>query len=610
MRLNVFYFLFWLLYFFVARFIFLLYNFTPSSALEPLELLNTFFFGCRLDLSFAAYICAIPFLTFSFALWISKTGYFYFLKIYSLLTVVCLSFLLVVDLGLYEAWGIRLDASLLTYINTPKEMLASVSNPELATAVCFFIAFSVFSVRLLFSLIGRFKKRTYSLYWWQVPVQLFFTAFLVLIMRGGLQTTPLNQSNVYFSNTMFANHAALNYAWNFTHSLADESYNKKNPFIHTNQCRADKLFRSFRDKNRFNNSHLSVLNNKTPNILIIMWESLTSKVVEPLGGLAGVTENFNILCEEGLLFTNFYANGSRSDKGLVSILSGYYPQPHKSILKNPSKSRSLPVISKSLKLAGYHNSFFYGGDLNFGNMNTYLRGANFDEIIDGQNFSSKNWNSKWGVHDHIVFEKLLSKISDYPAPFFATLFTLSSHEPFEFPGKNKFGADTKTDKFLSSLAYTDSALGQFIAMAKTKDWWDNSLVVILADHGHPLPMESGFLNQPSRFHIPMLWLGGALSKTGYNNSFSTQTDFAYTLLELLNLPSSDYEWGKDLFSVSSDNFSHYSFNMGFGILNEHNVSIFDYTAGEFLPTDGFSSPIFDSLGKSITQITYEDYLGR
>ena len=129
-----------------------------------------------------------------------------------------------------------------------------------------------------------------------------------------------------------------------------------------------------------------IFKTKTPNIIFVIWEGFTAKVVGPLGGDIEITPNFNSLSEEGLLFTNFYANGDRTDKGLVALLSGYFPQPKKSIIKMPLKSKKLPLLSQSLKDLGYHNSFYYGGDLNFADMNNYLFGKGIDEIFGSEIF--------------------------------------------------------------------------------------------------------------------------------------------------------------------------------------------------------------------------------
>ena len=113
-----------------------------------------------------------------------------------------------------------------------------------------------------------------------------------------------------------------------------------------------------------------------------MWESLTSKVVASVGGLPGITPRFDSLARQGILFTNMYASGDRSAKGIVAILSGYPAQPTTSIITIPTKTASLPSLPRTFKAQGYHNSFYYGGETEFSNIKSYLLQQGFEKIID------------------------------------------------------------------------------------------------------------------------------------------------------------------------------------------------------------------------------------
>ena len=194
---------------------------------------------------------------------------------------------------------------------------------------------------------------------------------------------------------MFANHAAINFAWNFSNTLSFK-IEDENPYKMFDDLTAQKII----DKNRaplLIATNDSILNTQKPNVILLIWEGLTAKVVGPLGGEKEVTENLNKLVKEGIFFTNFYANGDRTDKGIPSILSGYYPQPIRKIMRMPNKSRSLPMLPQKMIDLGYETSFYYGGDTNFGNMNTYLRNAGISNIIEGSEFDKKDWNSYSGL---------------------------------------------------------------------------------------------------------------------------------------------------------------------------------------------------------------------
>lgn len=603
------YFFLWVGYFVFARVFFLLFYIDKTKELHVTTILKTFLYGLRLDISFTAYLCVIPFLLFTSSVFIRVKNLSRILKIYTYILLLIVTLLLIIDASLYESWGVRLDTSLLPYLNTPELMVASVSKFQMVTGVLFWIITTFIFSKIFKKNITKKATKITTSNWLQVPLFLIITASLILPIRGGLQTIPVNQSNVYFSNNMFANHAAINFIWNFFNTL-------------THKTDGVNIYKSYQPKtankiiNKKRNLLLkidtdSILNTKKPNVILIIWEGLTAKVVGALEGEPNVTENLNTLSKEGLLFTNFYANGDRTDKGIPAILSGYYPLPIKRIMRMPNKTRSLPMLPKKMNDLGYNTSFYYGGDLNFGNMNTYLRNAGITDFVDGSFFKSKDWNSKWGAHDHIVLEKFANDLkTSHKKPFFKILLTLSSHEPFQFPDTYKFGQDTEDNNFRSSHAYTDKAIGKFINFAKKQVWYKNTLIVIMADHGHRSPEHKGIFNSPKKFRIPMLWLGGALQKKHKTiSNFTQQIDFPYTLLSLLNGDNKAFKWSKNLFNNSLDQFSYFSFNKGFGTISKDGTFVYDFVSKKPILDIGNTKHL-DSLGKAISQEVYQDFLDR
>lgn len=604
------YFLLWIGYFVFSRTIFLLFYYDKTLELDLETTLKTFLYGFRLDLSFASYLSVTPFFLILFSFFIKPVKIHKTIKWYSYLLLILINLLLIIDVGLYKTWGVRIDSTLLTYIDTPELMLASISAFQMIMGSVVWVVISIVFIKLFKSVISKRMVAIEKESWFQLPVLFFITIALIIPIRGGLQLIPINQSNVYFSIKMFANHAAINFVWNFFNTLSFK-IEDENPYKVFDDLTAQKII----DKNRaplLIATNDSILNTQKPNIILLIWEGLTAKVVGPLGGEIEVTENLNKLVKEGIFFTNFYANGDRTDKGIPSILSGYYPQPIRKIMRMPNKSRSLPMLPQKMIDLGYKTSFYYGGDTNFGNMNTYLRNAGISNIIEGREFDKKNWNSKWGVHDHVFMERFTKDLSQPQIePFFKIALTLSSHEPYEFPQTFKFGRDTEVNKFRSSHAYTDKVIGEFIKKAKTQSWWENTLIIIVADHGHGLPERKGYFNAPSRFKIPMLWLGGALAKRDtIVSTISAQTDLSFTLLQILNQDPSDFKWGKNIFNNSESQYAHYIFNKGFGIIDKNGIYVYDFISNKAFEEKGTSTKKLDSLGKAISQNSYQDFLDR
>ncbi len=603
------YYFLWVTYFFLARLFFLIFYYKQSYQLGFYETLKTFIYGFRLDASFVGYISIIPFLLILLSLFIPNKVTSILIKTSTYSFVIIISFLMVIDTSLYQSWGTRIDSTLLNYLNTPEIMWATASTFQIITGALFWIISSLSFILLFNKMINKQIKKIKKGGFLIALSILIVISSIIIPIRGGLQVIPINQSNVYFSKNMFGNHAAVNFMWNFTHSISSE-VSDKNPYKKFQNALANNIIKS-RKENLLHTTNDSILNTSKPNVILIIWESLTAKLVGSLGGEANVTENLNRLSNEGILFTNFYANGDRTDKGLIAILSGYYPQTNKSIIKIPSKNRSLPMLTKSMIKAGYKTSFYYGGDLNFGNMNTYLRNAGVTNFVDGNSFDKKDWNSKWGAHDHVFMNRFTNDLNlKIEEPFFKIALTLTSHEPFEFPGDYKFGKDTEENKFRSSHAYTDKTIGKFIENAKKQNWWKNTLIIIMADHGHRSPEHKGAFNSPEKFKIPMLWLGGAVNKNFKVNTISSQVDFSYSLLNLLNINNSDFKWSKSIFNDNSNQYAHYIFNNGFGTLDKNGVYVYDFVGNKSILESGVSFRTLDSLGKAITQEAYQDFIER
>jgi phosphoglycerol transferase MdoB-like AlkP superfamily enzyme len=603
------YFLFWIVFFVFGRLIFLLFYFDKSIEIGLKNVFLSFVYGIQLDLSFTAYLCLFPFLLISFIFFISKIVIKKILNFYSITVIIFCSLMMVIDVGLYKAWGVRIDSTFLNYINTPELMLASVSITQLVLGTLAWVLISFIFIKFYNKLFKKFNDKVGKGRFIEIVVFFFFTASLIIPVRGGFQTIPVNQSNVYFSNKMFANHAAINYTWNFFNTIKRKTDNT-NPYKIYSQEEANQIVSKTRNT-LLKNQQDSILNTQKPNVILIIWESLSAKIVGSLNGEPTVTPNLNRLSYEGILFTNFYSNGDRTDKGIPAILSGYYPQPAIRIMRMPNKTRSLPMLPKEMDKLGYKTSFYYGGDLNFGNMNTYLRSAGIQKIIDGSEFDKKDWNSKWGAYDDVFLKRFASDLTkDNKQPFFKIALTLSSHEPYEIKGEYKFGENGESNKYRSAHFYTDKVIGDFIDFAKKQDWYKNTLIVIMSDHGHSSPTPDNPYFGTKKFHIPMLWLGGALSKKGIKiDNISSQVDFSYTLLNLLKADTSKFNFGKHIFNNSDEQYAYYSFNKGFGMYSRKGTFIYDYVSKKPIQKIGVTKEL-DSLGKAITQLSYQDFLER
>ncbi len=592
--------LFWLVFFIVSRLLFLGYNHDLTATLSFTDVLTLMALGLRMDAAMAGYWLLLTglLLTLSCLLagrWVGK--------VHGIITVSLLlisAVIVVGDLELYRNWGFRMDATPLMYLGS--EGAASVQPWALVQLVLLFgllvasfVAFYYFYLREKYFNITTtaFKK---------APVLFLFTGLLFIPIRSSFNVAPLNTGVVYFHKTnAFANHAGINVVWNFFKGLSSSNRFRYPENIMQHNDAEERLQAAMAARV----PSQRMLRHEKPNILLIVLESYTAKVIEPLGGRPGITPRLNTLTHEGILFDDFYASGDRTDKGIVSILSGYPAQPKTSIIKFPKKTQSLPSLPRHLEKLGYATSFVYGGDIGFANMESYVTNMGFSHVTEEGDFPALHDNSKWGVHDHLVFDRLLNECDSARSPFFKVMLSLSSHEPFDVPLDPPFTTD-KDDAslFLNACYYTDQSLGRFLDEAKKRDWWQNTWVIITADHGHRFP-DTEELREKSRFKIPMLWLGGALNtRDTVVHSFGNQTDIANTVLAQIDQPVADFAFSKDLLAQPMP-FAIYIFHNGYGYIDPDTEFIYDFDLGNY--TQPVASQEKEMLGRAYMQRLFKDY---
>lgn len=597
---------FWYMYFIILKIIFLIYHYTIFSGYPVTDLMRVFVSGAILDISFISYILMFPTVMCGLAIVIEGKVVQKILRYYTLGILIVLSLLMVVDLEVLKWWGIRADKTILKYLlQVPEEIFATASVVPVYMLTAIFIA-----LVSAFALVSRFclyRKPLPDVPIGKLPhiaLFLFMAASLIIPIRGGIQQIPVNQSSAYFSYHHHLNLAAVNFAWNFGNSLFDKSTEAAVPYSFDPVPNSIQLFESLYADKKDRKSDNKVLRKEKPNILLIVWESFTYKVLDDPRNL---TPGFNNLRKQGLFFPNLYATGDRSDKGLTGILSGYPAMPKFSIMNKPEKSAKLPCLSHKLHEQGYTSAFYYGGEPDFANLKSYLLTSQYGDLVFKNNFPKSLHTSKWGVHDEHLFQRLHEDIAQKREPFFITAFTLSSHEPYDVPLSYISGQDNES-KFCNSIFYTDSCLTSFISKARKQDWWDNTLVIVIADHGHILPGKNQWATRASEeFRIPMLWLGGALTQPGLVETLGGQTDLAATLLAQLDIDYSDFRFSKDLLNPARE-FAFYTFNNGFGYITPEDFLVYDNTGNNIIHQGDSLSEETIQTGKAYLEVSFRDYM--
>ena len=592
-----------LLIFILQKPLFMLYNGSIEKGFGFADYMQVMVHGASLDAATAGYLTAFPFLLVLISIWFRKFPLKKILYGYYILAAALISIIFVVDMALYTFWGFKLDASVFLYIDSPKEALASVSVGFIllrVLAILLLIALNSWVLlKITPSVLTATRKRIAG-----TAGMLLLGGVLFIIIRGGVTESTSNIGQVYFSNEPFLNHSAVNPDFSLLSSMG-KSQDFASEFNFFDEEKRAALFDGLYPTTD-GDSIIQVLNTKRPNILIILMEGFGGAFVEPLGGLPDVTPHFNRLSKEGIFFINCYANSFRTDRGTVCTFSGYLGLPTASVMKIPAKSRTLPAIAEGLSKAGYKTDFLYGGDINFTNMKSYLLSTGYQRLTANTDFSlAEQTSNAWGVNDDITFEYLYNQLRNRKeeGPWHTAFLTLSSHEPFEVPYHRL------EDKIPNAFAYTDECLGKFIDKLKQTLVWKNLLVVCLSDHGFYYP-RVGLNTAPEFYHIPMLWLGGAVKQPMKIDKIMNQTDLAATLLGQLGIDHSSFIFSRNV--LGSDYtypFAFYSFNNGFSFRDSTGVTVFDNNSESILLEEPVGSEQRINKGKAILQSVYDD-LGR
>jgi phosphoglycerol transferase MdoB-like AlkP superfamily enzyme len=271
-------------------------------------------------------------------------------------------------------------------------------------------------------------------------------------------------------------------------------------------------------------------------------------------------------------------------------------------MKVPEKSRKMPSIAHSLGQAGYQNTFYYGGDINFTNMRSYVLGTGYDRLVWKADYTSDEQSTcQWGVRDDIMFDTLLADIQKEQnnKPWMKTLLTLSSHEPWDVPTK------VLDDEVYNAFNYLDQCIGRFIDDLRKTPTWKNTLVVILPDHGYRYKG----IDESTRLynHIPMLWVGGAVRQPVVIDCLCNQSDLAATLLGQLGIRHDDFRFSRDIASNSyRQPMAYHNSTSCVSVYDTTGWMAYDIDANSMIANESNDSERLLRLSKAILQLTSHD----
>lgn len=561
-----------------------------DRVLPTQELAQILLQGVRADIILMSMGAALPVLLL--LVWANKwaaTSWFKFSYWWCLGWLIAVLFLEMSTPSFIMQYDIRPNRLYIEYLKYPKEVLSTLWHG--------------FRIPLLFGLAltaviaygySKFLKapadqhRVFSvkthLMVWPIAVVLIFAG-----IRSTTQHRPANPAMFAITADSLVNSLVINSGYSVLFAMYNMKHEAKSSEIY-GKLDADTMLQQTRswpwvqernfsspEQPTLHQQIAAVQREKPLNIVIVLQESLGATFVESLGGLP-VTPELEKLKAQGWWFENLYASGTRSVRGIEAVIAGFAPTPAQSTVKLSNSQRNFTTIASELKEQGYNTSFMYGGEAHFDNMSSFFTGNGITTIYDLDEIEASDNNgvfvASWGASDEDLFEaadRELSRLHATGQPFFTLIFTSSNHEPFDFPAGRIELYEEPANTVNNAVKYADWATGQFFKTAQTRDYWQDTLFLVVADHDNRvygnnlIPLE--------KFKIPGLILGADIQPERIT-TLASQIDLAPTLLSLAGVSGCHTMIGRDLAKDrTSPGRALIQFNDKFALMEEEQLTI-------------------------------------
>jgi len=514
--------------------------------------------GLRIDISSLCYLLVIPFLFNILVNGFNKGHkiFYWFCRCWLVTTIMMLAYMEVITPTFILEYDLRPNRLFIEYLIYPKEV--------------FSMLWTGYKIEILLSSLSLvcayyFSSKYFNKHWQKslytpLSFKLISTIILFILLFIGARSSfghrPLNPAMMAFSTDHLLNDLTLNSTYSVAFAIKQMSNEQASADFYGDMPDAQviKLVQqaTITPREKFTDGyhpsssfHQASYQGKPKNLVILLQESLGARYVGALGGLP-LTPNLDALMQEGWNFTNLYATGTRSVRGIEAVITGFTPTPARSVVKLDKSQKDFFTIAKFLAKKGYKTQFIYGGESHFDNMKSFFLGNGFSNIIDADKFDKINFEGSWGASDEDLYEQAhseLSQLAQQNQPFFSLVFTSSNHSPYEFPDDKISLYDEDKNTRNNAVKYADHALGEFIKRAKQSNYWQDTIFLVVADHDSRVAGES--LVPINHFNIPGLILGeGITPKT--DNRLTSQIDLAPTLLSLIGTSGNTPMLGHDM----------------------------------------------------------------
>ncbi len=561
--------------------------------------------GIRMDSLLLSYLLVIPSI---FLLILPKSLVFklkYIFALWLTSTLVLIFYLEVATFPFIEEYDLRPDRKFFEYLQHPREvsqMLWKAYKLEVIVGSIFVFLSALFFWKISLRALSSYKPWRWNHRLYVSPLAI---GLLFLGARSSIGHRPANLSSASFSNNHLANELALNSAYSLSYALYRNFRYEQDPSKMYGHIDQKEVFSRIK-KSLIRDSKFEIIDSEIPflhkqqspikterplNIVIFLQESMGAVDVGCLKG-PDITPNLCRLKDEGLWFSNMYATGTRTVRGIEAVLSGFLPTANTGVVKLDLAKKGFFTAASLLKTHKYDTSFIYGGMSNFDEMKSFFLGNGFDQIYDEPTFVNPEFTGTWGVSDEDLIRKANQIFTQKKSkPFFSLILSTSNHVPYEFPdGEIKLYEQPK-QTHSNAIKYADHAIGLFFELAKKEEYFKNTLFLVVADHNSHV---RGNDHVPiDKFHIPALLIGPNVPQKEIS-LLSSQIDLMPTLMHFSGLDSIHPMVGRNLMQLAPEakgrSIMQYADNAAYRVEDQVIVlrpflkpKQFDYSTGKMVP---------------------------
>ncbi|XP_069900935.1 uncharacterized protein HI_1246-like [Globicephala melas] len=385
---------------------------------------------------------------------------------------------------------------------------------------------------------------------------LVLTALTIIGARGGVgNDLPITPSRAMkYTERAEQMNMVLNTPFGFLRLMDVTSFPE---YQFMDKAEALSIFNPLRQADQKPTAHTGQFRGR--NVVLIIWESLSKEWVgdlnQDLKDYKGYTPFVDKLLKKSYYFEAAYANGVVSIDAMPALLAST-PRPLHSFVHSFYSANRLPSLPRLLKGAGYHTAYFHNAHTGSMGFDAMAKRLGYEQYIGREDFGDDTeYDGRWGIWDEPFLQFMITKLKDYPQPFFATEFTTSSHDPFDVPTKYIDKFPEGASPYHKVISYTDYALEQFFREASQQAWYDNTLFIITADHSVRAYREE-YKNSRGAYSIPFIFFDPRGELVGADQAtIVQQTDLMPTLLDLLGISEATVSFGHNMFSSEEPHFA-------------------------------------------------------